>query len=232
MKLAIMQPYFLPYVGYFQLIKSVDNFIVYDNIKYTKKGWINRNRMLQNGADCLFSLPLRKDSDALDVVQRFLSVDFSRVKLLNQIIGAYRKAPHFDQSMQLIEQIICFKENNLFAYLHNSIVQVCQFLDIATTIQVSSSIEIDHELQSQERVLALCEATNAKVYVNSIGGLELYSKEEFHNRNIELKFLKSRLFEYCQFGKPFIPWLSILDLMMFIPQGDLRDLINHNYDLI
>jgi len=89
MRLAIMQPYFFPYIGYFQLIAAVDMFIVYDNIKYTKKGWINRNRMLQNGKDMMFSLPLKGDSDTLDVFQRKLAADFNRDKLLNQFNEAY-----------------------------------------------------------------------------------------------------------------------------------------------
>ena len=95
MRLAIMQPYFFPYIGYFQLIAAVDMFIVYDNIKYTKKGWINRNRMLQNGKDVMFSLPLKSDSDYLDVCERELAADFNRDKLLNQFKGAYRRRPVF-----------------------------------------------------------------------------------------------------------------------------------------
>ena len=98
MKLAIMQPYFLPYIGYFQLIAAVDQFIVYDNIKYTKKGWINRNRLLQNGTDTVFSIPLSKDSDALDIRERQIAADFRRDKLLKQIAEAYRKAPYFGQT--------------------------------------------------------------------------------------------------------------------------------------
>ena len=95
MRLAIMQPYFLPYIGYFQLIAAADLFIIYDNIKYTKKGWINRNRMLLNGTDKLFSLPLKKDSDFLDIVGREISQDFNPDKLLNQFKGAYIGAPYF-----------------------------------------------------------------------------------------------------------------------------------------
>ena len=87
MKVAIMQPYFLPYIGYFQLIAAVDVFIVYDNIKYTKKGWINRNRILLNGKDVMFSLPLKSDSDYLNIRDRELSADLSRGKLLNQFRG-------------------------------------------------------------------------------------------------------------------------------------------------
>ena len=87
MKLAIMQPYFFPYIGYFQLIKSVDEFVIYDNIQYTKKGWINRNRILVNGTDYLISLPLKKDSDYLNVVDRQLAESWEkdRTKLLTLI---------------------------------------------------------------------------------------------------------------------------------------------------
>ena len=118
MKTAIMQPYFLPYLGYFQLINSVDIFILYDNIKYTKKGWINRNRILQNGKDIMFSLPLKSDSDFLDVRDRQLTGDFSPDKLLNQIRGGYRLAPNFAKTFLLIEQIMRYEERNLFKFIH------------------------------------------------------------------------------------------------------------------
>lgn len=97
MKVAIMQPYFFPYIGYWQLINSVDTFVIYDNIQYTKKGWINRNRFLQNGKDCLFSISLKKDSDFLDIRDRIISDDFNRKKMLNQIKCSYQKAPYFDE---------------------------------------------------------------------------------------------------------------------------------------
>ena len=114
MKLAIMQPYFLPYIGYFQLIAAVDTFIIYDNVKYTKKGWINRNRLLLNGRDAMFSLPLKKDSDYFDIDKRELANEFNPNKLLNQIIGAYRHAPQFKETLPLIEKIIQIPEKNLF----------------------------------------------------------------------------------------------------------------------
>jgi hypothetical protein len=215
MKIGIMQPYFLPYIGYFQLIKSVDVFVVYDNIKYTKKGWINRNRMLQNGKDVVFSLPLKNGSDSLDVCERELAPDFNRDRLLNQFRGAYQRAPYFEQSFHLFEQIVRFEDKNLFRFLHNSIVVICKHLDIDTEIRVSSEIAINHRLKNQDRVLALCEELGASTYVNAIGGMELYSKEAFLNRGIELKFIKSKPFEYAQFGNGFVPGLSILDVLMF-----------------
>ena len=232
MKLAIMQPYFFPYVGYFQLIAAVDLFIVYDNIKYTKKGWINRNRMLQNGKDVTFSLPLKNASDHLDVCERELAPDFKREKLLNQIKGAYRGAPYFSQAFRLVEEILRCEDNNLFGFLHHSIVKTSEHLGITTQIKRSSDIAIDHGLKNQDKVLALCEAVGAATYVNAIGGMELYSKEAFQEKSVDLKFIHSRPFEYAQFGDAFVPWMSIIDVMMFNPADTIRNCIANNYELI
>ena len=215
MRVGIMQPYLFPYIGYFQLIAAVDLFIVYDNIKYTKKGWINRNRILQNGKDVMFSLPLKRDSDYLDVYQRELSSDFNRDKLLNQFKEAYRHAPYFAEIFPLIEQVVCYKDVNLFRFLYNSIERTCEHLGITTEIRISSDIAIDHDLKNQDKVLALCEAVGATSYINAIGGIELYSKETFRAKGIELQFIKAKPFEYEQLIEPFIPWLSIIDVMMF-----------------
>jgi hypothetical protein len=232
MKLGIMQPYFLPYIGYFQLLASVDQFIVYDNIKYTKKGWINRNRMLLNGTDAMFSLPLKKGSDALDVDDRELAVDFGRTKLLNQFKGAYSRAPQFELTYPVLERIVRHEDDNLFHYIHHSIVRLCEHLGIETEIRISSEIDIDHDLKGQDKVLALCKAAGADTYINTIGGVELYAKDDFRNQGIDLQFIKARPFEYEQFGAAFVPWLSILDVLMFNPLDAVRACINENYELI
>lgn len=232
MKLGIMQPYFMPYIGYFQLIAAVDVFIVYDNIKYTKKGWINRNRMLVNGGDEMFTLPLKKDSDALNVVQRQLATDFKRNKLLSQFKGAYSKAPYFTETFRLVERIVSYENDNLFQYIHHSLIEICRHLGIATEIRISSSIPINHDLKGQDKVLAICEAMKADTYINVIGGTELYEKSEFGARSIDLKFVRSRPFEYVQFVTPFIPWLSVLDVLMFNPLDAVKDCVQSNYELI
>ena len=217
MKLAVMQPYFFPYIGYFQLMSCADEFIIYDNIKNTKKGWINRNRILRNGKDIMFSVPLKSASDSLDIVERELAADFQREKLLAQIEGAYRKAPFFSDTMPLVRDIISYEENNLFAYLFNSLRVLRKHLNIDTQIIVSSDLPIDHSLRAQDKVLAFCSVTGADTYINAIGGVDLYDRETFAQNGIELKFLKSLPFEYKQFGNPFVPWLSIIDVLMFNP---------------
>jgi len=231
-KLAIMQPYFMPYIGYFQLIGAADVFVLYDNIKYTKKGWINRNRFLRNGADAMFSLPLKKDSDFLDVGERELAEDFNRDKFLNQLRGAYARAPHFKETLPLLEQIVRFEDHNLFRFIHHSIVCICRYLDIRAEIRISSHISINHELKSQDKVIALCQELGADNYINSIGGIELYAKEEFRVRGIELHFLKTHLKEYTQFGDPFVPWLSIVDVLMFNPIESIIEGIRQGFELI
>jgi hypothetical protein len=232
MKLAIMQPYFFPYIGYFQLIKSVDQFVVHDNIKYTKKGWINRNRILRNGQDVIFSLPLKNDSDSLDIGRREIAANFNRNKLLNQIIVAYKRAPYFEQTYSLIERIILYEDNNLFRFLHNSIVTICRHLLIDTEIKVSSETTINYSLKGQDKVLALCIALGATTYVNAIGGVGLYSKDTFLDKGVELKFINSKPFEYAQFGDNFIPWLSIIDVMMFNSVAMINECWISHYELI
>lgn len=231
-KLAVMQPYFLPYIGYFQLIAAVDRFIVYDNIKYTKKGWINRNRLLQDGKAVMFTLPIRRGSDLLDVCEREVAADFDRDRLLNQFKGAYRRAPHFARIFPLLERIVRYQDDNLFRYVHHSILRIVEHLGIATEISISSDIAIDHSLRSQEKVLALCGAVKATGYVNSIGGVELYSKKLFREKGVDLSFIKSNSFEYRQFEDAFVPWLSIVDVMMFNPLGAIKACISTNYEFI
>lgn len=232
MKIAVMQPYFLPYIGYFQLISSVDQFIIYDNIKYTKKGWINRNRFLLNDADTLFSLPLQKGSDLLNIVDRKLAANFNRIKLLNQFKNAYRRAPQFYPNFPVIERIVMCEKVNLFHYIYQSIVQICNYLDIKTEIKTSSEINIDHGLRRQDKVLALCRAVGADTYINAKGGVDLYSRHDFISRGIELKFINTLPFEYEQFGAAFLPWLSIIDVLMFNELASVKTCINERYELI
>lgn len=227
-----MQPYFFPYIGYFQLIAAVDLFIVYDNIKYTKKGWINRNRMLHNGKDVMFSLPLKGGSDYLNVCERELAADFNRDKLLSQFKEAYRRAPHFAQTFPFVEEVLGYEDTNLFRFLHHSIVKTCEHLGITTEIKISSRIAINHDLKNQDKVLAMCKEVSASTYVNAIGGVGLYSSRAFLEDGVALNFIRSKPFEYAQLGDAFVPWLSIIDVMMFNSLDTIQTCISANYELV
>lgn len=229
--LGIMQPYFLPYIGYWQLLAAVDRFVVYDNIQYTKKGWINRNRFLRHGADAPFTLPLKKGSDYLDVRERFLADDFNPAAFLSPLSAAYRKAPYFDAVYPVLEKIVTAAPRNLFDYLHHSLTVTAEYLEVPTPIVVSSTLDIDHGLKSEQKVIALCQAAGATRYVNFIGGRELYSAATFAAAGIELRFIQSRPIVYEQFAPPFVPALSILDVMMFNSTATVRRLLGE-YDLV
>jgi len=217
MKLAIMQPYFLPYIGYFQLLNAVDEFVVYDNIEFTKRGWIQRNRILVNGSDSMFSLPLKKASDYLDICERQLADSFGleRSKILRRIESAYRRAPFFISAMPVIERCFNYESANLFEFIHNSLLVVCEYLGITTRITISSGLASNHSLKGQDKVISLCQELSAHHYINAINGRGLYRKEAFAEKGIQLSFIKSEPIVYPQFDNEFVPSLSIIDVMMF-----------------
>lgn len=232
-KIAIMQPYFLPYLGYFQLMNAVDEFVIYDNIQFTKRGWIHRNRILQNGQPVYISLPLKKDSDFLNVDQRFLSDSFikDKDKQLSKIKGAYKKAPYFEQVFPIVEEIFNYENNNLFEFIYNSLEILNDYLGINTRLTNSSNININHELKSQDKVIAISKALNANYYINPEGGKDLYSKKEFDENKIKLQFHVFLNETYNQFSDNFVSHLSIVDLLMFCDLDNIKDKINKNFKI-
>lgn len=232
MNLGIMQPYFFPYIGYFQLMNAVDTFVVYDNIEYTKKGWINRNRFLLSGQDQLFSLPLKKDSDFLDIKQRVLadSFDAEKEKIKRQIRSAYQSAPNFDQAYQVFVECIDFNDKNLFNFILHSINRLASYLEIETELRISSQTESEQGLRGERRVLSICKTLRADHYINTIGGKELYDKRTFQENGIELSFIRNIAKPYTQFGDTFIPNLSIIDVMMFNSVETIRNMLD-SYEL-
>jgi hypothetical protein len=227
MTLAIMQPYFFPYIGYFQLIAAVDKFVIYDNIQFSKKGWINRNRILVDGRDQFITLPLKKDSDYLDIVKRQLSDTFldDRQKILRRIKESYHKAPHFKNVFPFADEVLNFEAGNLFSFLFNSVLKTCEYLGIRTEFVISSSLNIDHSLKAEDKVLAIATHMNASTYINAIGGKELYSAKRFSLFNIDLCFIQSNPLVYQQFKNEFVPWLSILDVMMFNSNEEIKKML-------
>lgn len=228
MKVGIMQPYFFPYIGYFQLLKYVDVFVLHDLTQYTKKGWINRNRILVNDQPAYISLPLKKQSSYLNIGERMLS-DSSEIelnKVLNKIQGTYHKAPYFKTTFEFLNTCIPPTSQNLFEYLYTTLKATCDYLDIETKLLRSSNVHIDHSLRSQDMVIALSEALNASQYINPTGGKELYSKKAFLDRKMELLFLKSKEIIYQQNSDNFVPWLSIIDVLMYNSKEKVKEYLD------
>lgn len=217
MKIAIMQPYFMPYIGYFQLISAVDKFVLFDDVNYIKKGWINRNNIIINKQSNSFTIPLIKPSQNKLIYETFLSEDTSwKAKLIKTIVMNYKKTSQFDKVFPLIESIINYSNNNLSEYIHNSIIQVCNYLEINTEIEKTSRIYSNNELNGQERIIDICLQNKTTTYINPIGGIDLYNKTDFTNRKLNLQFIYSEFIEYNQNTDDFIAGLSIIDLLMNI----------------
>ena len=224
MKLGIMQPYFFPYIGYWQLINFVDTFVIYDDVTFIKQGYINRNYLLANGQDSLMTLELSGASSNKLINE--IQVGNNSKKILKTIVQNYSKAPYFKTVYLLIEEILNQEERNLAKYIGYSLIIISKYLEIKTDFIYSSDIQKNNKLKAQDRVIEINKQLGSTVYINAIGGKNLYKKENFKKENIELKFLKTEEFKYKQFNNKFIAFLSIIDIMMFNSKDEIRKILN------
>lgn len=227
-----MQPYFLPYIGYLQLMNAVDKFVLYDDVNYINKGWINRNRLLVNGQEYLFTIPLKDASQNKLINEIYLSDDPKwRGKLLKTFEQAYKKAPFFITAFAVTEKIINLDAEKVSDWIAGSFGILIDYLGIQTEIVPSSSIYENTHLKGPERILNICQQEKANHYINPIGGTDLYDKSNFEQVGIQLNFLKSKPLVYSQFKNEFVPWLSIVDIMMFNDVPTIQGYLNE-YELI
>ncbi len=226
MKVGIMQPYFFPYIGYWQLMNAVDKYVVYDDVNYITRGWITRNRILVNGEAQYFHLPVRGASQNKRINEIFVNHDERSIeKNLRMLQCAYGKAPYFKAAYSLLEEILTSQEENLALFLMESFCIICDYIGITTELTLSSELEKDNNLRGQKKILTICELLGATEYYNAIGGQELYSREAFESRNIHLYFLKTKPIEYKQFGNPFQSNLSIIDVIMFNSRDEIQRML-------
>ena len=231
-KVGIMQPYLLPYIGYWQLLNAVDTYVIYDDVNYIKSGWINRKRILINGGASYFTIQVIGASSFKLINEIQVNNDDRLIeKNLKTIEMAYRKAPYFEEGYSIMEKILRYKDDNLANYLINSIKVICNYLEIFTEIIISSEMKKNNELKAQEKVLDICKELQATDYYNAIGGQELYSFDDFKKNNIRLHFLKTGDIEYKQFNNEFQPFLSIIDVIMFNSKEEIKEMLN-KYTLI
>lgn len=230
-KLGIMQPYFMPYIGYWQLMNLVDKYVIYDDVNFINRGWINRNRILLNGEPHYLNIQMIGASQNRLINE--ISVnnnDKVLKKNLRMVESAYSKAPYFKEAYHIIEKILKCDKSNLAEYIFDSIKVICDYLDIKTELIISSRIDKDNNLKGQDKIVEICKILNAKEYYNAIGGKELYDYESFKKNGIELKFLKTNDIRYKQFNNEFQSNLSILDVMMFNDKDSIKGLLKQ-YEL-
>lgn len=230
MRLAIMQPYLFPYIGYFQLIHATDAFVVYDDVNFIKGGWINRNFILAQGQKNRITLQLLGASPNVLINQ--VIVGNNKQKLLKSIQQSYSKAPQYASVYPLIEEIILYDEVNLAKYLDHGLRKICNYLGIRPQWYLSSDLSKDNSLRGQDKVIAICKELGASHYINVQGGKELYEQGGFSQREMTLSFIEPKPIEYQQFvGGEFVPHLSIIDVMMFNDQEQCSKLLQE-YSLV
>ncbi|MFA7240221.1 MAG: WbqC family protein [Sulfuricellaceae bacterium] len=220
---AIMQPYFLPYMGYFQLMAAADKFVVFDDVNFINRGWINRNRLLLNGTPHTFTMPLRGASQNRLICEIELDDEQGwREKLLRTIRLAYGKAPCYAQASTLLERVIKYPSTRLDAFLLNSLHEIVHYLSLEVEIVSTSRIYKNTHLKGQERILDICRQEQADIYVNSIGGMDLYNRADFSRQALSLYFLRSRPVAYSQGKGEHVAGLSIMDVLMFNEPSAVR----------
>lgn len=226
MKLAVMQPYFFPYLGYFQLIATSDVFVLHDDVQYVKGGWVNRNRILLNGTSRMITFPVQKDSHHLPINARnYVDNRQARKDILNLVKQAYAKAPRYRQVFPLLEELMRFETANVARFNENLIRRIADYIGLSREIITSSSIEKDDSLAGEPRVLDICKRLGATAYINPIGGTGLYHQASFQECGITLRFLEAQDERYDQYGDKWVPFLSIIDALMFNPVEQIHDLL-------
>ena len=218
-----MQPYFFPYIGYWQLISAVDTFVIYDDVNFIKQGYINRNNILQNQKAHLFTLELIGASSNKKINE--IKIGGNSNKLLRTIKQNYSKAPFYKNVFPMIEDILNNDEKNLSKFLGFSLEKIARHLDIDTEFLYSSDVKNDKTFKAEDRLIEMSKILNATGYINSIGGIELYDKEVFSQNDINLSFLKSHEISYKQFNNEFVPNLSIVDVLMFNSKDNIKNML-------
>lgn len=229
--LGVMQPYLFPYLGYFQLIQAVDRFVLYDDVAYIKQGWVNRNQVSVAGKPLLFTLPLKGASS--NTLIRELVVDPAqyrpwRTKFLRTVGQAYARAPHAPEVLALLAAALPEEAARLAPLLAGSIRAVLQRAGCTTEVVEGALHYNNAHLHGQERILDICAQEGASTYVNAPGGRALYDHTRFREQGVALRFIQPRLEPYPQGGGPFLPGLSIIDVMMYNAPEQLHDLMTQS----
>ena len=236
MRIAIMQPYFFPYAGYFSLIKHTDKFILLDDVQYIRHGWIERNRILNHNQGWIYiKVPLVKEDGRITIIKKLkINNDQEwKQKIISQLITYKKKAPYYKQVTGLINEVFNKDFDEIVSLNKFSLESVCVYLGLEHDIEVFSKMNLSIEKPEapDEWALNICKAIgDVKEYWNPTGGQSFFDKNKYENAGIVLKFHKINLLPYDQFKAGFEPGLSIIDLMMFNPPQVINQMLD-NYEL-
>lgn len=225
MKIAIMQPYFFPYIGYYQLVNASDKFIFYDDVNFIKNGWINRNRILVNNSPNYITIQL-KGASPFKLINQIEFTD-NRLKIGKTIQMAYKKAPYFEQVWPVVNEVLNYQSDKIRDIAIKSITEVFKYLGVSKEFELSSEEYSNTKQQERaERLITICKENRAQTYYNSQGGVKMYSKDYFKQNGLDLYFIIPETIIYKQFTEQFSPNLSIIDVMMFNEPEEINRMLN------
>lgn len=228
MKVALMQPYFLPYIGYFQLIHAVDEFIVFDNAQYIRRGWMNRNRILNAHKESNFiNVPVQKAPRETKIKDIVINNELDWKINIFQQLYYYQKAPFYAFVSDFLDECLSINTSSLSQFNTNLLKKMCNLLEIDTKITILSENLpiISMANAADEWGVEVCKALNATTYINAIGGIEFYDQQKYIENGIGIQFIKPVLKPYKQFNSIFIPGLSIIDVMMFNHTHEIKAML-------
>jgi hypothetical protein len=226
MILAIMQPYYFPYIGYFQLMAACDEFVIYDDVQYSKGGWANRNRILHDHKVAWLTLPVGNAPLGSSYREKtYLLGPAQRRSHLARIAAAYRKAPMFDAVYPLVESLMAFEDDRVAGFNAHLVSSLAGLLGLQCRLHLGSDFDNPSGERGQQRILQLCKRLGADTYLNAIGGTALYQEPDFTSAGISLRFLRPVARPYPQAAREFSPFLSILDVLMHNPLDQVRDML-------
>lgn len=237
MRLGIMQPYFMPYLGYFSLIKNTDEFILFDTVQFIRHGWIERNRILKpNGGWQYFQVPIIKESGR-DTIIKDIKINNSenwKSKILAQLQHYKKRSPYYNKVVELLNDVFKLEYNDIVALNRVSLERICRYLGIDKKLSVFSEkcLDIAPVNAPDEWALNICKAIDrADEYWNPVGGLSFFDKSKYQNAGIKICFQEMILTPYRQLGSEFEPGLSIVDVMMFNSPESINEMLD-NYRLL
>ncbi len=212
MKLAVMQPYLFPYIGYFQLIYAADLFLIYDDIAYIKQGYINRNSVLAANGVTRFTVPVPGASSNKLISDLQFTTNIEKV--LKTLEQSYAKAPYIESVFPLIRQILEHEDRSIASVCLKSYQSIFSYLGLDKQFRKTSELDYDRTASARDRLIALCHKFDADCYINAPGGRKLYAKQDFCEQGIDLKFIDSLPIGYSQGRNEFTSNLSIIDVLM------------------
>jgi hypothetical protein len=224
MSFAVMQPYLFPHLGYYQLVNTVDKFVFYDDVTFIKGGYINRNNILSNGKSFRFSIPVVGMSSNKLINE--LHFDSNVKKTIKTFQQSYSKAPNYQNVIEIVEKVLFDQNRNVSHICSESIIYVFEYLNIDIDFFKSSDLTYDRNLSAEKKLFAISAILEDRNYINSPGGRNLYSKQNFDDNNVKLSFIDMQPVTYKQSFNEYIPNLSMIDVLMWNSKAEVIELLS------